>query len=135
MREPLPRGAAASLSLVLGVVLHVDWHMARPLHDPRSLDWSLHWAITAAVFALAGCLIARRWPRQRWRLGAVVFVAAVVLAQIVEPVLELMIYEDRFGYDVEPARWMAFLKSIVAGGIAYSWALWLCTPRRSAHVT
>ena len=74
----MPRRAAALLSLLLGVVLHVDWHLARPLHHRLSLDWSYHWAFTAALFAVVGCIIARTWPTQRWRLGAVVFLASAI---------------------------------------------------------
>ena len=130
----MPRHIAVLLSLLLGVGLHIDWHLARPLHHRLSLDWSYHWAITAALFAVAGCVIARSWPGQRWRLGAVVFVSAALLAQVVEPVLEALLYDHRLGYDVEPARWIAFGKSILASAIAYLTALLLCGPKRLVHV-
>lgn len=138
MRLPttnMPRHAAIVLSLLLGAALHVDWHLARPLHHRLSLGWSHHWAITAALFAMAACVIARAWPSQRWRLGAVVFVSAALLAQLVEPVLEALIYERRFGYEVEAARWLAFRKSILASAIAYVSALVLCAPRQSSRAT
>jgi hypothetical protein len=126
----MPRHSAVLLSLLLGAGLHVDWHLARPLHHRLSLDWSHHWVITSALFAVVGCIIARYWPNQRWRLGAVVFVSAALLAQVVEPVLEALIYEQRLGYDVEVARWIGFGKSILAGAIAYVAALVLCVPKR-----
>jgi hypothetical protein len=126
----MPRHAAVLLSLLLGAGLHVDWHLARPLHHRLSLDWSHHWAITAALFAVVGCVIARRWPSQRWRLGALVVVSATLLAQVVEPLLEALIYEHRLGYDVEAARWIAFGKSLLAGTIVYVSTLVLCAPKR-----
>lgn len=129
----MPRHAAVLLSLLLGAGLHVDWHLARPLHHRLSLDWSHHWAITAALFALVGCAIARLWPSHRWRLGGVVFVSAALLAQVVEPALEALIYDHRLGYDVEAARWIAFGKSILASAIAYVSTLVLCAPKRLAR--
>jgi hypothetical protein len=78
------------------------------------------------VFAGAGWLIARAWPAWRWPLGAVVFAAAVVLAQGVEPVLEVVFYEWRLGYPDEPERWAAFGRAIAAAIPAYWGALWLC---------
>jgi hypothetical protein len=128
----MPRLAALVLSVALGTALHVDWHLARPAHHRLSLDWPYHWLATALVFGVAGWLIARTWPAYRWRLGAVVFVAAAVLAQVVEPVLEALIYEGRSGYDVEPARWAAFGRAIAASTVTYWGALWLCARRPSA---
>ena len=124
----MPKLTALILSVLLAVALHVDWHLARPTHHRLSLGWTYHWLATALVFAIAGYVIARAWPSWRWRLGAVVFVAAVVLAQVIEPVLEALIYEGRSGYDVEPARWAAFGRAIVAAIPAYWGALWLCAP-------
>jgi hypothetical protein len=125
----MPRHAAIIMSLLLGAALHVDWHLARPLHHRLSLAWENHWALTAGIFAIVGCVIARLWPAQRFRLGAVVFVSAAVIAQVVEPFLEVLIYDHRLGYDVEPARWAVFGKSLLASAIAYSGALVLCARR------
>ncbi len=76
----MPKLPAVVLSVLLATALHVDWHLARPTHHRLSLGWSYHWLATALVFGLAGWLIARAWPASRWRLGAVVFVAAAMLA-------------------------------------------------------
>lgn len=107
----MPKHAAALLSLAVAAILHFDWHLARPLHHRLSLGLVEHWAITAALFAIIGCVIARKWPDQRWRLGTVVFIAGAVLAQGVEPVLEALFYEHRFAIEVEPERWRAVLLS------------------------
>lgn len=131
----MSRHAAVILSLVLGAILHVDWHLARPLHHRLSLDWSYHWAFTAVVFALAGCLIARAWPTRRGRLGLIVLIGAAVLAQGVEPVLEALIYDHRLGYEGEPERWTVFWKTLTASASAYGLSLWLCAPRQSMRTT
>ena len=52
------RHTAVILSVVLAAALHVDWHLARPLHHRLSLDWSHHWLITAAVFTIVASAVA-----------------------------------------------------------------------------
>jgi hypothetical protein len=117
------------LSVGLAAALHLDWHLARPEHHRLSLGWSFHWLATAVVFGAAGCLIARAWPGARWRLGAVVFGVAVVLAQLVEPALEVLFYQGQLGYVVESPRWAAFGRAMAAATPAYWAALWLCARR------
>lgn len=124
----MPRRPTVILSLLLATALHVDWHLARPEHHRLSLEWSHHWIATAAVFLIAGCVIARLWPEHRWRMSAAVFLSAVILAQFVEPTLEVLVYEGRLGYAGEPARWVAFWKSISAGALALALGL-LCARR------
>ena len=125
----MPRTPTVILSLLLAIVLHIDWHLARPLHHRLSLEWSHHWIGTAAVFLIVGCVIARRWPEHAWRMAITVFLAAAVLAQLVEPTLEVLFYEGRLGYDGEPARWVAFWKAISAGAVALVLGL-LCMRRK-----
>ena len=127
----VPAVPAVLLSVMLAAVLHLDWHLARPAHHPFSLEWSGHWLATAGLFAITGCIIAQVWPHARWRLGAAVFLAAVILAQVVEPVLEVLFYEGRLGYAGEPARWAAFGRAMAAATPAYWAALWLCVRRTS----
>jgi hypothetical protein len=122
----MPKLASLILSLVLAATLHVDWHLARPLHHRLSLAWPYHWLATAAVFGVAGWMIARTWPEWRWRLGALVFIGAAIIAQGVEPFLEVLIYDGRLGYHVEAARWAAFGRAIAAAMPAYWGALLLC---------
>jgi hypothetical protein len=114
------------LSLLLAAGIHVDWHLARPHHHRLSADWGEHWIFAIVLFALAGCAVARAWPAERVRLGAWVLGAAVVLAQVVEPLLEAAFYDRTLAYDVEPARWTAFFVCLGAGIPSYALALWLC---------
>lgn len=103
------------LTLALGAFLHADWHFARPLHHRLSLGWSSHWIACAVVFGLAGWYITRRWPEAKWQAAAWNVAIALVLAQVVEPLLEAAFYDRTFAYDVEPARWVAFGECIGAG--------------------
>ena len=125
----MPKKPIVLLSGVLAAMLHVDWHLARPLHHRLSLAWPHHWLATAIVFAIVGCIIAWRWPADRWRIGATVFAIAVVVAQLVEPVLEALFYDARLGYEGEPERWAAFGRAMAAVTPAYWGTLWLCAPR------
>jgi hypothetical protein len=127
----VPNVPAFALSLFLAAVLHLDWHLARPAHHRLSLEWSYHWLATAVIFGLVGWLIARKWAAAKWTLGAVVFLAAVVIAQGVEPFLEVLFYEGRIGYSSEPLRWAAFGRAIGAATPFYWGAIWLCAQPRS----
>jgi hypothetical protein len=120
------------LTLALGAFLHADWHFARPLHHGLSLDWSSHWIACVAVFALAGFSIARRWPGARWKAAAWNVAIALLLAQVVEPLLEAAFYLRTFAYDVEPARWAAFRECIAAGIPALALVLVLTGRRLTA---
>jgi hypothetical protein len=114
-----------ALSLVLAITLHADWHLARHTHHRLSFGWSYHWLATAVVFGLVGWTIARKWPATRWRLGAVAFIAAIVLAQGVEPFFESVVSYGRAGYEVSPERWAAFGRAIGAAALTYWSAVWL----------
>ena len=121
----------SALILLLASTVHVDWHLARPAHHRLSLAWPHHWIFAAAVFAIVGWLIARWWPDAPARAAAGVVALALVLAQIVEPVLEVLVYDHRFGYPFDPGRWTVFAVCIGAGLPALIAALILCRPRRS----
>ena len=118
------RGVAMMAGLILAVALHADWHLARSHHHRLSLEWPYHWAATALVFALVALAIARRWPAKRWPIGIATVVIAIVVAQLIEPVLEAVVYDHQLAFDVEPERWAAFGQALTAGIPAFALALW-----------
>ena len=118
------------LTLGLAAFLHADWHFARPLHHRLSLDWSTHWIACVAVFALAGWYIARRWPESKWKAAGWNVAIALILAQLVEPLLETAYYDRQLLYDVEPARWVAFGQCVLAGVLALALMLFLAARRQ-----
>ncbi len=124
----------AGLVLALASAIHIDWHLARPAHHRLSLDWSQHWIFAIVVFAIVGWLIARWWPHAPGRTAAGIVGMALVLAQIVEPVLELAFYDHQLGYPSDPGRWTAFAICVAAGLPALIAALILCRPRVRAPV-
>ena len=130
---------SAVLVLALASAVHLDWHLARSAHHhgPPSFGWEHHWVFAAAAFAVVGCAVARAWPERAGRVGASVAALAILLAQGVESVAEVALYDHRLGYPDEPARWAAFLVCLAAGLPAYALALRLCRPgrRRSTEAT
>src|SRR5918992_2042132 len=125
LRHSNPRMTWIVASLLLALGIHVDYHLARPLHHRLSLDWQQHWIFAVVLFAAVASLVALRWPSAaRWRAGMSVLVAGVLLAQLVEPVLTLAFYERRLAYETEPERWQAFFECLAAGIPAYLGTLW-----------
>jgi hypothetical protein len=124
------RFLSGSLALAVAVVIHVDWHFARPTHHRLSLAWEQHWLFAAGAFALIGWTVARVWPSQVWRRGGVIAALGIIGAQVIEPIGEVVLYQHHLGYASEPARWAAFFTCLAAGLPAYGLALWLCRPGR-----
>ena len=122
---------ASGLCIALAVGLHVDWHLARPRHHRLSLAWPYHWVITAVLFGIVAWLIARLWTRDRWRIGFAIFLGAVFLAQIVEPMMEILVYEQGLGYPADPGRWEVFLLTMAAAIPCISWLF--CPVRRTTR--
>ena len=92
----------------------------------------MSWLFAAVAFFLVGWAVARAWPEQAWRRGAVIAALALVLAQVIEPMGEVAVFLHRIGYPDEPERWTAFFACVAVGLPAYCLALWLCRPARSA---
>ncbi len=116
------------LGLVIGTLIHLDWHLARPGH--HGLDWPLHWLATALLFGVIGWGVARRWPSDRSRTAIIALIAGVLIGQLIEPLSEPLLFEHRFGYPVTPARWLAFWQAIGAGTLLYALAVWAGARRR-----
>jgi hypothetical protein len=121
--------------LALAVVVHVDWHFARPLHHRLSLGWPLHWTICLVAFGAAGWYLAGRHPRAPWAAAALNGVAALFVGQIVEPILESALYDWQLAFDVEAERWIAFGQCVAAAGLAMAAAVALAVGRRGGPAT
>jgi hypothetical protein len=119
------------LIALLATAIHVDWHLARPTHHQWSLGWTQHWIFAALVFGIIGWMIARIWPERPVRVALRVVGLAVLLAQGIEPVLEVALYQHRFGFPNEPERWVVFAICLAAGLPVPGAALWFCRPHRA----
>lgn len=117
--RPSPKLISWPFILAIAVLVHVDWHFARPQHHRLSLEWANHWIFAMLFFGAAGRYAAYRWHPRGWAPPLINVGIALVLAQIVEPVLESAYYDHRFAYNVDATRWHAFLLALAAGIPAY----------------
>ena len=101
----------AGITLVtIGVAsaMHLDWHLARPAHHHLSLGWSQHWLSAIPVFAAAAFYVVRAWPgRLVWASGVIIGMAAF-LAQVVEPLEEIVVDGASFEWAFGTERLAAF---------------------------
>src|SRR5947207_2023224 len=118
------------LSLLLGTAIHVDWHLARHEHDGRSLGWDAHWLLAIPIFALAGWLIARRWPDNPWRPAALSVALGILLGQAIEPLGEIIHFQATLADELEPARLTAFALFTVTGLVTLGLTLLALRRRR-----
>lgn len=121
------------LALGLAVVVHADWHLARPAHGHHRLSFGLpyHWLVAIPAFALAAWAVARLWPGCFAAASFWIVAAGLVGAQLLEPVGEQVVYAHRWGIQMEPGRWAAFRACAVAGLAAYAGTAILLRTRRS----
>ena len=128
------RSLYAGLVFALAAVIHIDWHLARPAHHRLSLGWADHWIFAIAAFAVVGCLIARGWPHSPWRAAVGIVGLAVLVAQGIEPLLEVAVYDHRLGYPNDPGRWGVFAVCLAVGLPSLVTTLFLCRPRPSKQL-
>lgn len=124
-----------ALSLAVAAIVHVDWHLARPLHHRLSLHWSQHWLFAAIGFAIVGWLLARSEDEHPLRAGVWTLSLGFLLAQGLEPVIEVVLNQHRLGYQHDDGRWTVFFVCIAVGIPSFAAALWLCRPRRAPNAS
>jgi hypothetical protein len=101
--------------LVLGALIHVDWHLARPgSHHELSFGLTWHWLLGVPAF-LAVYLVARRWRPER-PLGAAlkIVLIGVLAGQVLEPLGEVLL-SGSWEWALLPIRWRAFAEFLAAG--------------------
>ncbi len=101
--------------LLLVVIVHVDWHLARGHHHRLSMEWHYHWIIGFAALAALFLFAARKWPKHF--LGTAFLNAAIglFLGQIIEPLLEALGYHVPVAAVFSPERWRVFCEFLIAG--------------------
>ncbi len=102
-------------AFLLAILVHVDWHLGRPLEMRLSLAWRLHWLLGLIAGAAMAYLLARRVePGPAWRRLALVGALGFVLGQLVQPALEVVAYGVSFGRVYPSVRWCLFAEFAVA---------------------
>jgi hypothetical protein len=110
--------------LLLAVAVHLDWHVGRAEHFRLSLGWPYHWLMGVPGVGLAAWYAARRWERLVVPFLLNVGVA-LVLGQLIEPVLEALVYGDTLASVFPVDRWRIFVEFTAAGLLAGAAVLWL----------
>ena len=118
---PSPKRAVLATIIaaaLLGVIVHLDWHLGRPAHHGLSGDWSMHWL--AGVLSGAGYALwaARVAPTRTVPWLIVVVLLGLFIGQIVEPAFELLYPDMTWALVLTPERWRIFAEFTVAFLIA-----------------
>ena len=112
---PLVSPAAWLAALWVGIMIHLDWHLGRPGHDHRSFDLAWHWLFAVPAFLPVAWLARRRWPGAPFRAAVMIAVLGVLLGQGVEPLAEVILFEDGYEPFTDPLRWRIFAEFVGVG--------------------
>jgi hypothetical protein len=101
--------------LILWVVVHVDWHLARSHHHRLSTEWHEHWIVgLLAMFALV-LFCALKWP-ERFVLASLLNAAVgLFVGHIGEAWLEALRGHEPLNSGLTPERRHAFFQFSAAG--------------------
>lgn len=108
-------------SIVLGALVHLDWHAGRPEHMRLSLDWQYHW-VAGAVLGWLCAWQARGRSASATALFTIITTTGILIGQGLEPVYELLTSDNGWRQIMPPIRWRLFfeftLSWLAGGGIA-----------------
>jgi len=107
------------LVIAIAVMLHLDWHVARPHGMHFSGAWQHHWILGLLTLSAAAWFVVRKWPHAPWSAAAVNLGIAILLAQIVEPIVYGLIFEHGSPPMNPPFFWQAFGEFLLGGIFAF----------------
>jgi hypothetical protein len=119
------RIAFALVTLALATAMHLDWHFARPAHHVLSLGWTSHWLSAIPVFVLTAWYVHRAWPGRQGRASVALIGVAAVLAQVAEPLEEVLVDRASMEWAFGAPRQAAFASFTAVGILAHAATLWL----------
>jgi hypothetical protein len=113
--------------VVLWVVVHLDWHLARSHHHRLSMEWRQHWVV--GLVAFTALVLFSAWKWQDGFVWATLLNGAIGLfvGHIGEAWLEAL--KDHEPLLISAERWRAFYEFSLAGlaglllgmGLVYGW--------------
>ena len=106
------------LALWIAVMIHLDFHIARPAHEHWSLGLTYHWLLGVLVFALLPRLVVARWPSAFAQASVAIILLGVVLGQGLEPLGEMVLFPGEQPF-ADTYRWRIFGEFLLAGLLAY----------------
>jgi len=110
----LRRLISLPVALLIGLGIHLDWHLARPMDQRLSAHLSAHWILAIPLFAGVAWYFVRRWPVGGIWPGVLTVAVGVLLGEIIEPLLEVLA-GDTLADAYEPLRVRAFITYLGAG--------------------
>ena len=109
------RYISISSILLLGLLVHLDWHLGRS-HDHRfSGEWSYHWITGFLGCLLVVFLVARKSPRWLTPAAALNVALGLVLGQFLDPLGEALVSHLPVAQIVTAERSQIFREFMIAG--------------------
>jgi len=99
--------------VVLWVIVHLDWHLARSHHHRLSMEWHQHWIVGLAAFAALVLFSAWKWPDGFVWAALLNGAIGLFVGHIGEAWLEAVQSHEPFAVSAE--RWRAFYEFTLAG--------------------
>jgi hypothetical protein len=116
--------------VVLWVVVHLDWHLARSHHHRLSMEWHQHWILGLVAFVVLVLFSARRWPDGFVWATLLNGALGLFVGHIGEAWLEAL--KDHQPLAIPAERWHAFYEFSLPGlagfllgtVMVYGWRRW-----------
>ncbi|HJU42392.1 MAG TPA: aminopeptidase [Vicinamibacterales bacterium] len=115
-----PASSMALAAVCVASAMHLDWHFARPAHHRLSLEWAQHWLFAIPVFMFTGWYVCRFWPARVWQASVAVIGAGAIIAQVIEPLYELLIDGASFEWAFGASRQAAFASFATVGIVTHA---------------
>ena len=110
--------AAISTVLLLAGVAHFDWHLGRPGHAHLSFGWPWHWVVGLVAFGIFGWVRGRREDPHSWRGALALSGAALFVAQVIEPLGEMVAFHLPWTAVMPLVRWRVFAEFVLSAASA-----------------
>ena len=120
-------------TLLIAVIVHVDWHFGRGHDHHLSLSLRYHWMLGLVAFFLLALFCARKWPRNAVVAALVNGILGLFIGQIVEPLLEVVLYRVPVANGFTGERWAVFGQFGAAAVVGLLSGLGIIWFNRRAH--
>jgi hypothetical protein len=100
--------------LILWVIVHLDWHLARSHHHRLSMEWHEHWIVGLVTFFLLVLFCARKWPEHFLLASALNAAWGLFLGHIGEAWIEALQSHQALNTQLTPERWHMFFQFFAA---------------------
>jgi|HubBroStandDraft_6_1064221.scaffolds.fasta_scaffold00041_37 hypothetical protein len=118
--------------LILWVVVHLDWHLARSHHHRLSMEWHEHWIVGLLAMFMLVLFCAWKWPERFVSAALLNATIGLFVGHIGEAWFEALRSHHPLNSELTPERWHAFFQFSLAGlaglllgtVLAFGWRRW-----------